>query len=83
LETLCSWSKNEEKTKRLLPLNLLDQIGVFKLGELLENPEEGNQQPSVENDINVSTKVQRLVSEESTDNLTTSAQQLEIVDDIV
>lgn len=45
-----------------------------KFGELLENPEKDNQQPSLENDIKVSKKVQRLTSEESTNNLDTSAE---------
>lgn len=48
-------------------------IGIIKSRELLENPEEGNQQPSVVNDIEVATKVQRLGGEESTNNPSTSA----------
>ena len=46
LEELLKWTNNIEDAKRLLPLNLLEQrkSGVFKLGELLENPEEDNQQ---------------------------------------
>lgn len=46
-----------------------------EFGELLENPEGDNQQPSVENDITVSTKVQRLMDEESANNSNTSAEQ--------
>lgn len=46
LESLIDWSTDKEKAKRLLPLNLLNQRGVVKLDELLENPEEDNQQPS-------------------------------------
>ena len=48
-------------------------IGIIKSGELLETPEVDNQQPSVENDIRVSTTVQRLGGEESTNNPPTSA----------
>lgn len=47
-----------------------------KFGELLESPEEDNQQPSSENDIKVSEKVQRLEGEESTNNPSTSAEHL-------
>jgi len=53
-------------------------------GELLETRPsnvEGNQQPSLENDIKVSTKVQRLTVEESTNKTDTSAPQE--TDDIV
>lgn len=48
LDELLKWTSNIEDAKRLLPLNLLEQkkSGVFKLGELLGNPEEDNQQPS-------------------------------------
>ena len=48
LDELLKWTNNIEDAKRLLPLNLLEQkkSGVFKLGELLENPEEDNQQLS-------------------------------------
>ena len=48
LNELLKWTNNIEDTKRLLPLNLLEQkkSGVFKSGELLENLEKDNQQPS-------------------------------------
>lgn len=48
LEILCSWAKDKSRALRLLPLNLIKQkqLEVFKLGELLGNPEEDNQQPS-------------------------------------
>lgn len=52
--------------------------------ELLETPEEDNQQPSSVNSIIVAEKVQRLGSEELTNNLPTSArQQSYTADDIV
>lgn len=51
-------------------------VGIVKSGELLENPEEDNQQPSVVNDIEVTTKAQRLGGEESTNNPPTSARRL-------
>ncbi len=54
-----------------------------KLRELLESLEEDNQQPSVENSIIVSTKVQRLEDEELTDNSSKSAEHLKKDDDIV
>jgi len=52
LEDLISWSNDKERAKRLLTLNIIEQklSGVFKQGELLENPiinNEGNQQPSL------------------------------------
>ena len=48
LNELLKWTNNIEDTKRLLPLNLLEQkkSGVFKSGELLENLEKDNQHPS-------------------------------------
>ena len=46
LDLLIKWSNNQEKAKRLLPLTLEKQIGIFKSDELLEKPEEVNQQPS-------------------------------------
>lgn len=48
LNELLKWTNNKDKAKILLPQNILDQkvTGVFKLGELLETPEEDNQQPS-------------------------------------
>lgn len=54
-----------------------------KFGELLENPEVDNQQPSIENDKKVSMKVQRLIGEESTNNPDTSAELPLMEDDIV
>lgn len=46
IESLSSWSRNYDKAYRLLMTELKTQIGVFKSDELLENPDEGNQQPS-------------------------------------
>jgi hypothetical protein len=49
LEQLLSYVQEDEKEllQRILPLNVFNQVsGVFKLGELLETPEEDNQQPS-------------------------------------
>lgn len=56
LDTLASWSNDKEKAKRLLPLNILQQTGIFKQGELLETPtlerqKEDNQQPSLDSNI--------------------------------
>jgi hypothetical protein len=54
LETLISWSNGPERAARLLPLNLVNQSGVFKQGELLENPitvGEDNQQPNLDRNI--------------------------------
>lgn len=48
LKKLCSWSRDPQKAKKLLSISILDQVGVFKSGELLETPEADNQQPSVE-----------------------------------
>jgi len=45
-EDIASWSRDANRAIKLLTLSILDQIGVFKSGELLENPEEDNQQPS-------------------------------------
>ena len=49
LEQLIQWSNDPIRTKKLIPLNLLMQklSGVFKFCELLESPEEDNQQPSI------------------------------------
>lgn len=51
LETVVSWSNDLSRARRILQLNLLNQnlneIGVVKDGELLENPEADNQQPSL------------------------------------
>lgn len=49
-KTLADWSNNPLKAEQLLDLNILQQSGVFKQGELLENPTnsiEDNQQPSL------------------------------------
>ncbi len=46
LDTLCEWSDNPDCARNLLTLTLEKQIGVFKSRELLENPEEDDQQPS-------------------------------------
>ena len=54
-------------------------IGIVKSRELLENPEEDNQQPIVVNDIKVATQVQRLGGEESTNNPPTSARQESLI----
>ena len=57
LEELLQWTNNKEKASRLLPLSILDQIGIFKQEELLENPttnkivNEDNQQPSLDSNI--------------------------------
>lgn len=72
LKTLSQWSNDIEKTNMLLPLNILDQIGVFKQGELLENPKEDNQQPSLtSNSFEGSTtniRIQTDNAEDSNDN---------------
>ena len=49
LESLIIWSNNEEKARRLLNVSIIEQklTGVFKQGELLENLEVDNQQPSL------------------------------------
>lgn len=54
--------------------SISDDSRTFR--ELLEHLEEGNQQPSLEKDIVVSKKVQRLDGEESTNNPSTSAEHL-------
>jgi hypothetical protein len=48
LESLISWSTDKERALRLLTLNIIEQAktGVLKSCELLETPEEDNQQPS-------------------------------------
>lgn len=77
-DILCEWSNDPERARRLLDLNILQQSAVVKLGELLENPEEDDQQPSIENDKYVSMKVQRLDGEDcQTNNPSTSAQRLD------
>ena len=50
LEDLINWSNDKQRAKKLLQLNIIEQklTGVFKLDELLEKPEEVNQQPSLE-----------------------------------
>jgi hypothetical protein len=40
-----------ELLKKLYILSIIDQIGVFKSEELLENPEVDNQQPSLNRNI--------------------------------
>ena len=50
-EKLLSWCDNKELGEKLLDLTCIKQIGVFKGGELLENPEVGNQQPSADRDV--------------------------------
>jgi hypothetical protein len=47
LNHLISWSNDIEKAKKLLPLKVKDQIGVFKSDELRENPEVDNSEPSL------------------------------------
>lgn len=66
---------------RLVQLGLVEfdsdrfeYVANVKFRELLEQLEEANQQPSSVNDTYVAEKVQRLESEESTDNLSTSAE---------
>ena len=58
-----------------------------KSSELQENPEVDNLQPSSENDVKVSEKVQRLIGEESTNKPNTSAgrsrDKFILIDDIV
>lgn len=56
LEDLISWSNDKKRAKKLLELNIIEQklSGVFKQGELLENPiinNEDNQQPSLNSNI--------------------------------
>ena len=43
---IVSWSNDPERCK-IIQLNLINQSGVFKQGELLETPEMDNQQPSL------------------------------------
>ena len=45
-EVLASWSRDYDKAYKILITELKTQIGVFKSDELLETPEEDNQQPS-------------------------------------
>jgi hypothetical protein len=80
LNTLVSWSNDKEKAKRLLPLNILQQTGIFKQGELLENPtlerqKEDNQQPSLSsNTLEGSTTNSRIQTDNAEDgNADTSA----------
>lgn len=78
LETLTSWSNNPEKAKQLLSLNLITQSGVFKQGELLENPiinNEDNQQPSLDSNVfeGSTTNSQILSSNVEDSNADTSA----------
>lgn len=80
LDSLISWSNNPQKAKKLLTLNLINQSGVFKQGELLENPtttivNEDNQQPSFSsNVIEGSTTNGRILSNKFEDsNADTSA----------
>ena len=49
LETVANWCTLPEKALHLLSLNLPQQQAVFKSDELLEHPEEDNQQPSYPN----------------------------------
>lgn len=53
LNSLIVWSNDEEKTRRLLDISIVTQklTGVFKRGELLEKPEEVNQQPNLNSNI--------------------------------
>lgn len=44
--TLSEWSRETDRAEKLLETKLINQIGVFKSSELLESPEEDNQQPS-------------------------------------
>lgn len=54
---------------------IITPLARVKSSELLGTPEEDNQQPISANDVNVTEQVQRLTSEESTNNLDTSARQ--------
>jgi hypothetical protein len=73
-EELCSWS-NDPKSCEILKLNLINQTGVFKQGELLENPEKDNQQPSLSsNTFEGSTTNSRVLQTKNEDsNADTSA----------
>jgi len=56
LDSLVSWSDDCDRARRILPISVViqskaDIIGVVKGGELLENPEEDNQQPSLGGNI--------------------------------
>lgn len=46
LEELCSWSREPEKSKKILQTSLLNQIAVFKSDEFRESLEVGNPEPS-------------------------------------
>lgn len=89
LSSLCSWSDDPDRAERLLCLNVtiqtLDEIGVVKGGELLENPEEDNQQPSLDGNIFEGSETSgRVVASKFADsNSTTSALHLILGDDIV
>ena len=88
LQSLMTWSMDEDRTKRLLDLNILIQkeIGVFKQGELLENLEVDNQQPSLSsNTFEGSTTNTRVQTDSAEDgNSDTSAlPNRNIGDDIV
>lgn len=51
VEELASWSRDYNRAVKLLYMELKTQIGVFKSDELLETPEEDNQQPSLDGNI--------------------------------
>lgn len=52
LQKLTEWSNSSEKSKTILPLNILIQkeSGVFKSGEFIETPETDNNEPSQVNE---------------------------------
>ena len=70
-----SMSKLNNLIERYFPESMLYKLVRKKFGELRGTPVMDNPDPSVVNDKEVTTKEQRLTSEESTNNLDTSAEQ--------
>ena len=88
LESLVSWSDDKERAFKLLPLSVRlqtsEEIGVVKGGELLENPEEDNQQPSLGgNTFEGSETSGRVVASDVADSNSTTSALHSLSDDIV
>lgn len=88
LESLVSWSDDKERAFKLLPLNVKlqtsEEIGVVKGGELLENPEEDNQQPSLGGNIFEGSETSgRVVASDVADSNSTTSALHSKSDDIV
>lgn len=88
LESLVSWSDDKARALRILPLNIklqtAEEIGVVKGGELLENPEEDNQQPSLDGNIFEGSETSgRVVASNVADSNPTTSALHSLSDDIV